>query len=156
MTAAAAVIVAFLNAPDPDERATNLLAFDPQYGNFDSQYGVWLEDVVEGAGAPLGCALCMSSRDGTYWLTYSREGDDGLVSCGKCGVIWPLTPTAVVDLAGDWPTVVTGELPSLPDTCEVCACTDEAACATPDGPCGWERPGLCSACAEAIAMAVGP
>jgi len=34
-----------------------------------------------------------------------------------------------------------------PQTCRICGCTDEIACETPDGPCHWVEPDLCSACA---------
>lgn len=32
-------------------------------------------------------------------------------------------------------------------TCELCGCTDFAACQTPEGPCHWVAANLCSACA---------
>jgi hypothetical protein len=34
-------------------------------------------------------------------------------------------------------------------TCVGCGCTDDRACATPDGPCFWVGPELCSSCATA-------
>lgn len=33
-------------------------------------------------------------------------------------------------------------------TCRICGCNDFNACMTPDGPCCWVEPGLCSACQE--------
>jgi hypothetical protein len=32
--------------------------------------------------------------------------------------------------------------------CEVCGCTEFSACRTPEGPCHWVSPNLCSGCAE--------
>jgi hypothetical protein len=32
--------------------------------------------------------------------------------------------------------------------CEVCGCTEFSACRTPEGPCHWVQPGLCSGCAS--------
>ncbi len=33
------------------------------------------------------------------------------------------------------------------EICRVCGCTNDRACVTPDGPCYWVEPDLCSACA---------
>lgn len=32
------------------------------------------------------------------------------------------------------------------ETCRFCGCDDNHACETDDGPCGWSKPGYCSAC----------
>ncbi len=35
----------------------------------------------------------------------------------------------------------------MSDICKVCGCTEDNACMTPDGPCYWVEPDLCSTCA---------
>lgn len=35
-------------------------------------------------------------------------------------------------------------------SCRACGCTEETACETPDGPCSWAEPDLCSRCAPRV------
>lgn len=56
-----------------------------------------------------------------------------------------------VEITGTWGEIK--ELLSQPlfkgiwfRVCRVCGCTDSTPCQTPDGPCHWVEPDLCSAC----------
>lgn len=47
-------------------------------------------------------------------------------------------------------------LPMDGEACRGCGCTEHNACMTEDGPCGWARPQICTACLEVLGRVLGP
>lgn len=101
----------------------------------------WLEDVAQKpAWDALVCPLAHAGSPAL--LVVSRHGT---VSCPRCRNQWPFHVQAQVDIGRDGQPVLTaGQLEAYPTACMVCGCTDEHACAPPEGPCWWIAPGVCS------------
>lgn len=74
-------------------------------------------------------------------------------ACGICGVIEAAKPDGSLPEGWIEKKYEQGSMFICRDggcqdepVCRVCGCTNESACQTPEGPCRWVEPDLCSAC----------